>query len=117
MTYPNGTKGICTTMFKKTKGGSSFKSSGVSSGAAGKKEILEEMGYTFDSITKKSGWLWSTAAARSDQNQPTEGDAIEDAWRDAGERTCEAMNIPADTWERMGVKEQGELLQEALPGQ
>ena len=104
-------------MFKKTKGGSSFKSGGVSSGAAGKKEILEELGYAFDSITKKSGWSWSTAATSSDQNQPTESDAIEDAWRDAGERTREAMNIPAETWERMGVKEQGELLQEALSGQ
>lgn len=104
-------------MFKKSKAGSSFKTGSVSSGAAGKKDILEGLGYAFDSVSKKSGWSWSTSAARSDQNQPTESEAIEDAWRDAGERTREAMNIPADTWERMGVKEQGELLQEALPGQ
>ena len=52
----------------------------------------------------------------NDANQPTETDAIEDAWRDAGERTQELMGIPADTWERMGAKEQGELLREALSG-
>lgn len=104
-------------MFKKSKAGSSFKSGSVSSAAAGKKEMLEELGYTFDSASKKSGWSWSTPQAESDGNQPTETDAIEDAWRDAGERTREAMQIPADTWERMGVKEQGELLQEALSGQ
>lgn len=103
-------------MFKKPKSGSSFKSGGVSSGAAGQREILEEAGYTFDMVTKKSGWSWSTRSTRSDQNQPTEGDAIADAWRDAGERTCTAMSIPLETWDRMGVKEQGELLQEALPG-
>jgi len=104
-------------MFKKTKGGSSFKSGKVSSGVAEKKEILEELGYAFDSVTKKSGWSWSTSAASSEHNQPTEGDAIADAWRDAGERTQAAMNIPAETWERMSVKEQAELIQEALSGQ
>lgn len=103
-------------MFKKAKSGSSFKSGGISSDAAGKKEILEGLGYVFDSVSKKSGWSWSTSSTRSDQNQPTEGDAVADAWRDAGERTREAMNIPAGTWERMGVKEQGELLGEALAG-
>lgn len=103
-------------MFKKAKSGSSFKGGGISSEAAGKKEILEELGYTFDSISKKSGWSWSTQATGSDENQPTEGEAVADAWRDAGERTCAAMNIPADTWDRMGVREQGDLLREALPG-
>jgi len=103
-------------MFKKAKGGSSFKSGSLSSDAAGKKEVLEELGYAFDSASKKSGWTWATASAQSDQNQPTEGDAVADAWRDAGERTRQAMNIPASTWDRMGVKEQGELLREALPG-
>jgi hypothetical protein len=112
----NVTKGIVPTMFKKAKGGSSFKSGSLSSDAAGKKEILEELGYAFDSASKKSGWTWATASAQSDQNQPTEGDAVADAWRDAGERTQQAMNIPASTWDRMGVKEQGELLREALPG-
>lgn len=103
-------------MFKKTKSGSSFKSGGVSSGAAGKKEILEEMGYAFDSVTRKSGWRWSTSATRSGDNQPTENDAIADAWRDAGERAQQAMNIPAETWARMDMKEQAELIREALPG-
>nr|WP_314626687.1 hypothetical protein [uncultured Noviherbaspirillum sp.] len=103
-------------MFKKSGAGSSFKTGSVSSAAAGKKEVLEELGYAFDSVTKKSGWSWSTPAARSDANQPSETDAIEDAWRDAGERTQETMGIPADTWERMGAKEQAELLREALSG-
>jgi hypothetical protein len=103
-------------MFKKSKGGSSFKSGKVSSGAAERKELLQEMGYTFDSVTKKSGWSWSTSTAGSERNQPTEGDAIADAWRDAGERTQAAMNIPADTWERMSDREQSELMQEALSG-
>lgn len=101
-------------MFKKTKGGSSFKSGKVSSGANEKKEILEALGYTFDSVTKKSGWSWSTSNASSLDNQPTEADVIADAWRDAGERTQLAMDIPADTWDRMSVKEQGQLLREAL---
>jgi hypothetical protein len=104
-------------MFKKSKGGSSFKGNKVSSGDAGKKEILEELGYSFDCVTKKSGWSWSTSATSSDHNQPTEGDAIADAWRDAGERTQAAMNIPVDTWERMSVKEQAELIQESLSGE
>jgi hypothetical protein len=103
-------------MFNKSRSGSSFKISSLSSGVAEKKEILEELGYAFDSVTKKSGWSWSTSAARSEHNQLTEGDAIADGWRDAGERTQEAMNIPAATWERMSVKEQAGLLQEALVG-
>lgn len=101
-------------MFKKSKGASSFKSSKVSSGASERKDLLQGLGYTFDSVTKKSGWSWSTPAAASEHNQPTEGDAIADAWRNAGERTREAMNIPADTWERMSDREQSELIQEAL---
>lgn len=103
-------------MFKKSKGGSGFKSSKAPSGGVGKKETLEGLGYAFDSVTKKSGWSWNTSTAHSDQNQPTEGDVIEDAWRDAGERTQAAMDIPADTWQRMSVKEQAELIQEALSG-
>jgi hypothetical protein len=104
-------------MFKKSKGGSSFKSAKVSSDASEKKDLLEELGYAFDSASKKSGWNWSTPNASSADNQPTEGEAIADAWRDAGERTQLLMDIPADTWERMGVKEQAELLREALSGQ
>ncbi len=103
-------------MFKKSKSGSSFKSSKATSGGSGKKEILEGLGYAFDSVTKKSGWNWATSIAHSDHNLPAEGEVIEDAWRDAGERTQNAMNIPADTWQRMSVKEQTELIQEALSG-
>lgn len=101
-------------MFKKSKGGSSFMSSKVSSGGAGKKEALEGVGYEFDSVTRKSGWRWNTPLAHSDHHLATEGDVIDDAWRDAGERTQAAMNIPADTWQRMSVKEQAELIREAL---
>lgn len=103
-------------MFKKSKGGSGFKSGKTSSGDAGKKEVLEGLGYEFDCVTKKTGWSWSTPTAHSEQNQPAEADAIADAWCHAGERTQAAMNIPVDTWERMGVKEQTELIQEALSG-
>jgi hypothetical protein len=104
-------------MFKNTKGGSAFKSGKVSSGASEKKDVLAELGYAFGSVTKKSGWNWSSPNASSVDNQPTEGEAIEDAWRDAGERTQLVMDIPASTWERMSVKEQAELLREALSGQ
>jgi hypothetical protein len=103
-------------MFKNVKGGSSFKSGKVSSGASDKKEVLEELGYAFDSVTRKSGWNWSSPDTNSVDNQPTEADAIADAWRDAGERTRLVMDIPADTWDRMSVKEQAELLREALSG-
>jgi hypothetical protein len=103
-------------VFKQGKSGSGFKSGKLSSGAAEKKETLEGLGYAFDSVTKKSGWSWSTPTTRSDHNLPTEGDAIEDTWRDAGERTQAAMSIPDDTWRRMGVREQAELIQEALSG-
>ena len=104
-------------MFKKSKGGSSFKSGKVSSGSAEKKEILEQLGYVFDRVTNKSGGSWSTSTSTSNHNQSTEHDAIADAWRDAGERTQATMNIPVDTWDRMTVKEQAELIQEALSAQ
>ena len=104
-------------MFKNSKGGSTFKSGKVSSGAGEKKEVLESLGYAFDSVTRKSGWKWVAPHAGSMDNQPTEAEAIADAWRDAGERTCSAMDIPGDTWERMSAREQAELLREALSGQ
>src|SRR6476620_819174 len=104
-------------MFKNSKSGSTFKSGKVSSGASEKKEVLEALGYAFDSITRKSGWNWVSPHASSVENQPMEAAAIADAWRDAGERTCLLMDIPDNTWERMSVKEQAELLQEALSGQ
>jgi len=101
-------------MFKKNKGGSSFKSGKISSGAAEKKEMLEGLGYAFDSVTRKSGWSWSTDVSSSEHHLPAEADAVADAWRDAGERTQAALNIPAETWERMSSREQAELVQEAL---
>ena len=101
-------------MLKKGKAGSGFKSGAVSSADAERKELLEQLGYAFDCITKKSGWFWTSPAGRGESNQPTEADAIADAWRDAGECTCAEMKIAADTWERMGIKEQGELIAEAL---
>lgn len=104
-------------MFKNSKSSSTFKSGKVSTGASEKKEVLEALGYAFDSITKKSGWTWVSLHASSVDNQPTESEAIADAWRDASERTCQAMDIPDKTWERMSGKEQAELLQEALSGQ
>lgn len=104
-------------MFKNAKGGSTFKSGKVSASAGEKKNVLEELGFEFDSVTKKSGWNWTAPGASAADNQPTEADAIEDAWRDAGQRTQLAMDIPANTWERMSVKEQAELLREALSNQ
>jgi hypothetical protein len=104
-------------MFKNAKGGSTFKSGKVSSGASEKKDVLEALGYAFDSVTKKSGWNWVSPSASSIDNQPTEAEAIADAWRHAGERTQLMMDIPEATWERMSVKEQAELLREALSGQ
>ena len=101
-------------MFNKSKNGGGFKGGKLASGVADKKEILEGLGYVFDSVTKKSGWSWTNSAAHSDVNLPTEADVIDDAWGDDGERTQAAMNIPVDTWERMNVKEQAELIEEAL---
>jgi hypothetical protein len=40
-----------------------------------------------------------------------------DAWRDTSQRTQETMSIPVDKWDRMNLKEQAELIQEALPAQ
>ena len=81
-------------MFKKAKGGSTFKSGSLSAGTSEKKSILEELGYVFDSVIKKSGWHWSSSRAQSQQNQPSESKAIEDAGCDAGQHTQEAMNTP-----------------------
>ena len=52
----------------------------------------------------------------SDQNASTEAEAIQDAWRHAGERTRERLEIPVETWDRMGVKEQTEIIDDALSG-
>jgi hypothetical protein len=91
-----------------------FKNSAISSDLQSRKEALEAVGYTFTSITKKSGWNWSIGVDSSDGNMPTESDAIQDAWRHAGERAQGKLNIPSETWSRMGTKEQREMIEEAL---
>jgi hypothetical protein len=93
-----------------------FKNSAISSDLQSRKEALEAVGYSFKSISKKSGWNWSIAADISDGNTPTESDVIQDAWRHAGERAQSILNIPSETWSRMGTKEQREMIDEALAG-
>jgi hypothetical protein len=93
-----------------------FKNSAISSDMQSRKEALEAVGYSFKSISKKSGWNWSTAAESSDGNTPTESDVIQNAWRHAGERAQSILNIPSETWDRMGIKEQREMIDEALAG-
>jgi hypothetical protein len=93
-----------------------FKNSGISSELQLKKETLEAVGFTFDSISKKSGWNWNAAAESSDGNMPTEAAAIQDAWRHAGERAQSALKIPAETWQRMAAKEQKEMIEDAMAG-
>jgi hypothetical protein len=94
-----------------------FKNSGISSELQLKKETLEAVGFTFDSISKKSGWNWNAAAESSDGNMPTEAAAIQDAWRHAGERAQSALNIPPETWQRMAAKEQKEMIEDAMAGE
>lgn len=91
-----------------------FKNSGISSDLQSRKETLAAVGYSFKSITKKSGWNWSNNADSSDGNTPTESDVIQDAWRHAAGRAQSILNIPAETWDRMGTKEQQEMIEEAL---
>ncbi len=91
-----------------------FKNSAISSDLQSRKEALEAVGYSFKSASRKSGWNWSTDADSSDGNQPTEGDVIQDAWRHAGDQAQSILNIPSDTWDRMGTKEQREMIEEAL---
>ena len=104
-------------MFKKGKAGSGFKAGAVNATDTERRELLSQLGYQFDSVTKKSGWFWTSPVGQCERNQSTEADVIADAWRDAGDRTCETMKIPSETWDRMGIKEQGELIEEALSGQ
>lgn len=101
-------------MFKKSKTSGSFRGGKMSSSSQEKKDVLESLGYSFDSISKKSGYSWSSQLASSDVNAASENEIVDDAWRDAGERACEALEIPGETWERMGVKEQADLILEAL---
>ncbi|MDB5824661.1 MAG: hypothetical protein JWR21_3365 [Herminiimonas sp.] len=91
-----------------------FKNSGISSELQLKKETLEAVGFTFDTISKKSGWNWNNAADCSDGNLPTEAAVIQDAWRHAGELAQSALNIPSETWQRMAAKEQKEMIEEAM---
>ncbi|OGB20600.1 MAG: hypothetical protein A3I66_22795 [Burkholderiales bacterium RIFCSPLOWO2_02_FULL_57_36] len=93
-----------------------FKNSALSSDLQSRKETLEAVGYSFESISKKSGWNWSHASDSSDGNVPTEGGVIQDAWRHAGERTQDILNIPPETWSRMGTREQKEMIEEAMAG-
>lgn len=94
-----------------------FKSGKISSAAQEKRDTLSGIGYAFDSASRKSGWRWSTDSGGSDGNLPDEAAAIEDAWRDAGERTRTKLSIPEDTWSRMGIKEQTEMILDALGDQ
>lgn len=91
-----------------------FKNGKIPSSAQEKRETLTGIGYTFDSASRKSGWRWSTGTYNSDGNLSDEAAAIDDAWRDAGTRTQEKLSIPDDTWSRMGVKEQTEMILDAL---
>ena len=91
-----------------------FKNGKISTAAQDMRETLTGIGYAFDSASRKSGWRWSTDTDRSDGNLPDEAAAIDDAWRDAGKRTQEKLSIPDDTWRRMGVKEQTEMILDAL---
>lgn len=103
-------------MFKKNKSASSFKATRISSDDIEKKVTLESLGYAFTSASKKSGWKWSTQDDQSDENAATEAQVILDAWHHAGERTQERLSIPADTWSHMGLKEQVDMINEALKG-
>lgn len=94
-----------------------FKNSGISSELQLKKETLEALGFAFDSVSKKSGWNWSTAAESSDGNMPTEAGVIQDAWRHAGEHAQSVLNIPSETWQRMAAKEQKEMIEDAMTGE
>ncbi|MET0961933.1 MAG: hypothetical protein ABWY05_03825 [Noviherbaspirillum sp.] len=103
-------------MFKNSKSTSSFKNSKLSTVDQERKETLESLEYAFASASKKSGWSWSTQDDQSDENQATEAEAIQHAWDNAGAKTREKLGIPAETWDRMGVKEQTEMINEALSG-
>ena len=101
-------------MFKKSKSSSGFKNSTLSSAEQDQKATLEQLGYAFSSASKKSGWNWSTESDQADGNVPTEGDAIQDAWVHAGQKAQSKLAIPDDTWSRMGIKEQTEMINEAF---
>lgn len=101
-------------MFKKSKSSSGFKNSTLSSSEQDQKATLEQLGYAFSSASKKSGWNWSTESDQADGNLATEGEAIHDAWTHAGRIAQATLAIPDETWTRMGVKEQTEMINEAF---
>jgi len=91
-----------------------FNKGKISSDLQLKKETLEALGYVFDSISKKSGWTWAAQLNESIDRFSSEGEAVQDAWTNAGERTQSVLNIPVETWNRMSTKEQKEMIHEAL---
>lgn len=101
-------------MLKTSKTSSGFKNSRLSSSGQVMKQTLESLGYSFDSASKKSGWAWSTQLEHSDGNRPTEAEAVEDAWLHAASMAQTELDIPADTWTRMGTSEQADMITEAL---
>lgn len=90
-----------------------FSKGKLSSAQQAKKETLEAVGYSFEKISK-AGWTWSTSSDQSDGKFAAESETVDDAWRDAGERTQRILSIPGETWSRMGVPEQQEMIAEAL---
>ena len=101
-------------MFKNSKTSSGFKNSRLSSAEQIMKQTLESLGYSFDSASKKSGWAWSTQRDHSDGNKATEAEAVEDAWQHAAGKAQAGLDIPEETWARMGTGEQADMITEAL---
>lgn len=91
-----------------------LKNGKISSELQLKKETLQELGYTFDSISKKSGWSWSALSDASTSNASSEAEVIQDAWRNAGEKAQSVLSIPLETWQRMAAREQKEMIEEAF---
>lgn len=90
-----------------------FNKGKISSAQQAKKEALEEVGYVFEKVSK-SGWIWSTLTDQSDGKLATESEVVDDAWRDASEQAQRILSIPDETWNRMGVPEQREMIADAL---
>lgn len=101
-------------MLKNSKTTPGFKSSRLSSDAQARRQTLEALEYRFDSASRKSGWSWSCPTDQSDGNSPGEAEAVEDAWSHASGKARIALDIPAETWERMGTGEQADMITEAL---
>jgi hypothetical protein len=91
-----------------------FKNGKISSDASMKKETLEELGYSFEYMSKKTGWRWSAPSDSSTNNEISESDIINSAWEDASEQARRILDISESNWSSMGGKEQKELIDEAL---